>query len=489
MSVEISPNYIQYSRIFLPINFGQLPPFSVIHPDQSRISISPATRNMDELWQRRCAFLQPKWYQEHDTVSTIGKCCLEFGALLVAETIIYGVFRRKIGHLSLKVASYLAITALSTTLIGLYCLTKKAFPNDPTYVLEKGPQAEEFILKYSPSREYIHKRFPGLFTDEDINLLLTPTSTPRKVTIAWEERSKKLLQPNWYQQQDTVSILGTCCLVIAMGSLLGAATFAGIYYLAITALSTILIALSCLTKKVFPNDPTYMSIEGPKAEKEILRLSRSYRYIQKYFPDFFTQADLNFFIAMQISNNLQTRAYNTYYAEFIRSQGKEVLNVLNDENKKRLVLPFLKYLETRSLDIAALKSRFPEWQDLSVPEKDLKKAALIRELEKLFAEEITYQEFVDIYGTEIIKSLPDNIQEYIRQVFLQYVLKNSITVEQLQINFPEYSVLNIDIKYYKKLTVFNDFDRLRRREISYEKFKEIHGPLTLEVMHEKKRIA
>ncbi len=476
------PDFNDYSNILRPVYFSET---ASSRPSSTLSDLpAPAVPYKDIDWKARCELLNPKWYEKQKNVHAFGKYFLAMGVLFIGMSSIAAI-KRNAALLSIKAVSGYSIAAFSTTILGIHCLTRKIFPEDPAYMIKAGPLAEADIkanpLSYA-SYEVVEEKYPGMFTEEDIKNIAS-------VNIDWDRRCRSL-EPQWHEKQKNIHSLGTYCLGfgLQLTGLTSAVAFTRFVYplsvkiisaLAVTAFNVTALGVYCLTKTVFRNDPTYMSVAGPKAEEDVKNNSLKYPMIEKKYPGFFTDAQINDFLAKDID-----QAPN--FPRFISGHGKEALKKLSEANRKKLTPSFLTHLKNKNLGLIVTKKQFNEWP-LLVSEEDLSKTILERELQPLTREGNDYKRFVDRNGAEAISYLSADIQARMRNVFLQYVLKHSLPVDQIQTRFgKECAILKIDIEYYKRLIVFHDFNRFLDKEISFEAFKRKHGPAALEAMPEDK---
>lgn len=355
------------------------------------------------------------------------------------------------------------------------------------------------------------------------------TATPPDVStlpsmfegIKWEER---IPDAPWYQTKQKVHGVGGCFLVtgLALGAFteltrrqFTAGLIKEVYSLATVAFFFMSVGIAFLAQRTFKNDPDYLRSEGKKAVEDLKTNDRSHKFITENYGRFFTKANINQYLKVQIDKA-------TNYDAFITFHGKQVLNDLNEENGELVQELFIQQFVNNAQETDQIQQsygeeclKFPgiitkiderrtaapisadaaplmEGTDTSrevakdhadVGEPPLERPMLGKEIDRLLNKEISYQTFMDLNGSGAIISF---IKQLIDPFKSQYI--ENLKAYFKMLDFPEMKLFYLQNKKALHLKP-DDFNQCLsdhiHRATSYDEFISRHKKEVLEALDPK----
>ena len=131
--------------------------------------VSPPLTSLaiDIKWEE--LFTDASWYQTKQKVHMLGSCFLFMG---LALGVITELTRRRFTAMFIKEVYSLVTMAVLFTSLGVACLAKRTFKNDPDYLRSEGKKAVDDLRNNNPSHAYITVNYGRFFTNAHINQYL-----------------------------------------------------------------------------------------------------------------------------------------------------------------------------------------------------------------------------------------------------------------------------------------------------------------------------
>lgn len=254
---------------------------------------------------------------------------------------------------------------------------------------------------------------------------IIPQNQLPPLVTEWRDRDIDVAAPSWFESRKVVRVIGGF-----LGGLAGAAAGGTIavaavltaapvtIVLATGALASVTIGFSgasyaCLSKKEFWKDPEFLKEKG-KEFWEKLKGNWNYSKGVKELPK--EVLELGVLDNDDFNELLRPDVYTMDYYAFVKKHGNDVLDILDEENKKALAESLLK-------NSAGLNTALNEpFAKLNLSKNEISGRIINLEIDRLIKGEIHYAIFKG-RNEGYLENCPPDVQKEVCEKFIEYIRK------------------------------------------------------------------
>lgn len=299
-----------------------------------------------------------------------------------------------------------------------------------------------------------------------------PSAPQEKQAINWDKVPVEV-DPHWHQLSKVRKRAGALFTTLGVGSgattswamlgltatpLVGLSIISG---LSLLTLACTIIGVSLLRMAPSENDPAYRQALRQEAGKELETMEMSYPTMMEKYENLCAKGIIS---ASDLNKILHLDLAHLNYQQFIDKHTARVIPFLNEDNLERLKVLYLHQLhdEVSHENFAGLRSILHSqgFKQMNMPFSTVAALVIPIEAQRLYAQEGTYEMFVERNGLESIPYVTElNQNFYLRRTFLKHVAKQRLTIQESLRRFSE------EIKYFSKSMETEVVIAVRQREL------------------------